>query len=294
MKSINFVEFVTAVNAGSFSKAALLLGVSKSHISKKITQLEQNLGIQLLHRSTRKLALTEIGAIYHQRCKKILDEIYETEALLMDAKTVPKGTLNISLPATFGEQLFMPLLAEFMLQHQALKINATITTRVVDIIDEGLDMAIRLGNLPDSNLMARKLGATPWILSASPFYLKEYGTPKSTLDLQQHRCLAFAQFGLHASMNWKFSSAGKTQSITINPVLVSDNGAALHAAAKKGVGIVFLPEFFVANDLAEHKLVHILPECRHDTPISAIYPYSHYLSPKVRLCIDFLVAALCE
>ena len=291
---LNFVEFVTVVQTGSFSKAALKLGVSKSHISKKITQLEQSLGIHLLHRSTRKLVLTEIGEIYHQRCKNTLDDILDTQAMIMESKTVPQGILNISLPATLGEQLFIPLLSEFMQQHTELCVNATITTRIVDILEEGMDLAIRMGNLPDSNLMARKLGETRWIVCASPNYLKQNGVPQSPEELLKHRCLTFGLYGIKPGMTWRFSSTGKKLDYDIKPVLVSNNGAALHAAAKKNVGIIFLPEFFVANDLMENKLVHILPECYQNMPISAIYPYSHYLSPKVRLCIDFLVASLCE
>ncbi len=293
-QAINFVEFVTVVQTGSFSKAALKLGVSKSHVSKKITQLEQDLGIQLLHRSTRKLVLTEIGVIYHQRCKKILDDIFETEAMIMESKIVPQGILNISMPATLGEQFLVPLLGEFMQQHRELIVNAKITTRTIDIIEEGMDLAVRLGHLPDSNLMARKLGETRWIVCASPDYLDEYGTPQLPDDLQQHRCLTFGLHGFKHEMTWDFSSTGKKQTFRINPVFISNNGAALIAAARKGVGLTFLPEFFSATDLTENKLQHVLIDCFQDMPISAIYPYSHYLLPKVRLCIDFLVEALSE
>ena len=247
---INFVEFVTVVQTGSFSKAALKLGVSKSHVSKKITQLEQSLGIQLLHRSTRKLVLTEMGAIYHQRCKKIIDDIYEAEAMIMESKIVPQGVLNISMPATLGEQFLVPLLGEFMQQHRELVVNAKITTRAVNIIEEGMDLAIRLGNLPDSNLMARKLGETRWIVCASPDYLDEYGTPQSPDELQHHRCLAFGLHGFKQEMTWKFSGTGKKQVFRINPVFVSNNGAALIAATRKGVGLTYLPEFFSASDVS--------------------------------------------
>ena len=291
---INFVEFVTVVQTGSFSKAALKLGVSKSHVSKKITQLEQSLGVQLLHRSTRKLVLTEMGAIYHQRCKKIIDDIYEAEAMIMESKIVPQGVLNISMPATLGEQFLVPLLGEFMQQHRELVVNAKITTRAVNIIEEGMDLAIRLGNLPDSNLMARKLGETRWIVCASPDYLDEYGTPQSPDELQYHRCLAFGLHGFKQEMTWNFSGAGKKQVFRINPVFVSNNGAALIAATRKGVGLTYLPEFFSATDVSKNKLQHILIDCHQDMPISAIYPYSHYLLPKVRLCIDFLVESLRE
>ena len=291
---LDFVEFVTVVQTGSFSKAALKLGVSKSHVSKKVSRLEERLGIQLLHRSTRKVVLTDIGGIYHQRCQKVLDDILDTEALVLESKAVPKGILNISLPATLGEQFIVPLLSEFMQQHRELTVHAKITTRVIDIIEESMDLAIRLGHLPDSNLMARKLGETHWIVCASPVYLDEYGIPQSPEELHQHRCLAFGLHGIKHEMTWKFSSTGKKRTFRINPVFVSNNGAALLAATKKGVGLTFLPEFFVANDISENKLQQVLVDCHQNMPISAIYPYSHYLSPKVRLCIDFLVESLCE
>lgn len=290
---INFVEFVTVVQTGSFSKAALTLGVSKSHVSKKITQLEQSLGIQLIHRSTRKLVLTEIGKIYHQRCKKIMDDILDAQAIIQESQSIPQGTLNISLPATLGEQFIVPLLSEFMQQHSQLTINVEISTRVVDIVNEGLDMVIRLGHLPDSNLMARKLGETRWIVCASSKYLDQYGTPQTPDELIQHRCLVFSLYGLNEEMSWKFFQAGKLTSYRVNPVFVSNNGAALHAAGIKGVGLIYLPEFFVAKDLGNNKLHHILPSCFQDMPISAVYPHSHHLSPKVRFCIDFLTKSLC-
>jgi len=291
-QAFNFVEFVAVVQTGSFSKAALKLGVSKSHVSKKITQLEQHLGVQLLHRSTRKLVMTEIGEIYYQRCKKILDDIFETESMIMESKIIPQGVLNISMPATLGEQLLIPLLSELMLQNRGLTVNAQITSRTVDIIEEGMDLVIRLGHLPDSNLKARKIGKTRWIVCASPAYLDKYGTPNSPDELQQHHCLVFGLHGFKHEMAWEFSSIGKKRTFRINPVLISNNGAALIAAARKGVGITFLPEFFSTADLSEDKLQHILVDCYQEMPISAIYPYRHYLLPKVRLCIDFLVASL--
>jgi DNA-binding transcriptional LysR family regulator len=293
-QTINFIEFVSVVEAGSFSKAALELGVSKSHVSKKITQLEERLGVQLLHRSTRKLVLTEIGAIYHQRCKRIMEEIRDTNALILESKEVPQGVLNISLPATLGEQFIVPVLTEFMLQNRQLKLNVKISTRTIDFFDEGMDLAVRIGHLPDSNLMARKLCDTRWIVCASPHYLEEYGTPRSPEELVEHVCLSYGHYGIAEEMNWTFTNAEKKQRYRINPVFVSNNGEAIGAAARNGLGLAYLPELFFADDLAANKLCRVLADYYQDTPITAIYPYSHFVSPKVRLSIDFLVQAFRE
>ncbi len=290
----NFIEFVTVVETGSFSKAAIKLGVSKSHISKKVTQLEDHLGVQLITRSTRKLLLTEIGNIYHQRCKAIMHDIQEAEALIVESKLVPQGVLNISLPTTLGEQMFMPLLASFMQLHPKLTVYAEITTRIIDFIDDEMDLAIRLGYLQDSNLMARKLAEAKWIVCASPVYIEKFGIPRSPAALHQHDCLTFGQHGYKEDMTWKFPSLKNNKCYKIRPTLVSNNGAALHTAALKGNGLIYLPEFFLHDDLAKKTLVQVLPECYQITPVSAIYPHSHHLSPKVRLCIDYLVDSLCQ
>lgn len=286
---IDFVEFVAVVKAGSFSKAALQLGTSKSHISKKISRLEQRLAVQLLHRSTRKMALTDVGRIYYQHCSQILEQVEQAQSMLHSSDAVASGTLNLSLPNTFGEQFIVPLVAEFMLENPQLKVNANITTRNTDLIDEGIDLAVRIGNLPDSQLIARELYQSPWLVCAHPNYLDRYGIPEHPEQLHEHACLVFSLYGVIENPSWTFSSTSDTQKFPVKGVFFSNNADALLAAARKSVGLIYIPEILMRKDIAENTLQPILTNWSTTTSISAVYPYSRHLVPKVRLLIDFLI-----
>lgn len=289
---IDFVEFVAAVKAGSFSKAALEMGVSKSHVSKRISCLEKRLGIQLMRRSTRKLALTDIGREYYQRCTGILDDIRESESLIIDTQAIPYGVLNLNLPNTFGEQFIAPLVSEFMIRHRQLKVNVTISTRNADLIEEGVDIAVRIGDIPDSRLVARQLCATRWVVGGNPDYLKEYGVPQHPDELQNHACLVFSLYGVVDDAVWVFNRNNKEEKFHIPGVFFSNNGDALLAAARKGVGLIYLPEIFMTQDIESSKLCRVLADWYLPTTVSAVYPYSRHLSPKVRQFIDLLVERL--
>jgi len=289
---VNFIEFVTVVDEGSFSNAALKLGVSKSHVSKQISRLERRLRVQLLRRSTRKLSLTDVGKAYYERCARIVDDIREAESLILEADGVPQGILNLSLPNTFGERFIVPIISDFILKYRRLKVNTIISTRNADLIDEGLDLAIRIGDIPDSRLVARKLCETQWIVCGSPDYLTTYGVPKHPNDLQNHLCLVFSLYGISDDITWTLRAQNKSEKFHVQGIFCSNDGNALLSAVRKGVGLVYLPEIFVADDLASGTLSRVLNDWALPTCISAIYPYSRHLSPKVRTFIDFLLERL--
>lgn len=289
---IDFVEFVTVVGAGSFSGAALKLGVSKSHVSKQVTRLERRLGVQLLRRSTRRLDLTEVGRVYYERCARILDDIRESELMIFETQSIPQGVINLSLPNTFGEHFIVPIIGEFMLKHRQLRVNANVSTRNADLLEEGIDLAIRIGDPPDSRLVARNLCVTRWIVCGSPEYLAHYGIPEHPNDLQMHPCLIFSLYGIFEDAIWTFQSQNKAEKYHVPGVFCSNDGNALIGAVRKGVGLVYLPEIFVAEDLARGELSQVLGDWSLPTVISAVYPYSRHLSQKIRTLIDFLLERL--
>lgn len=289
---IDFVEFVTVVGAGSFSGAALKLGASKSHVSKQISRLEQRLGVQLLRRSTRKLDLTEVGKVYYERCARIMDDIRESESIILETQSIPQGVLNLSLPNTFGEHFVIPIIGEFMLKYRQLQVNANISTRNVDLLEEGVDLAIRMGHIPDSRLVARKLCVTRWVVCGSPEYLANHGTPEHPNDLQKHLCLIFNLYGIFDNATWSFQSQKKLEKYPVHGVFCSNDGNALLSAVRKGVGLAYLPEFFFAEELANGSLRRVLDDWSLPTVISAVYPYSRHLSQKIRMLIDFMLERL--
>ena len=221
-----------------------------------------------------------------------MDDIREAESLIIDTQAVPYGALNLSLPNTFGEQFIVPLVAEFMLLHRHLKVNANISTRNVDLIEEGFDIAVRIGDIPDSRLVARQLCNMRWSVCASPRYLEEFGAPQHPDELQDHACLVFSLYGVMDDVSWSFDQDKTGKGVPVRAVFFSNNADALLEAAKKGVGLIYLPELFTTKDIESGMLHRVLDGWSSETAISAIYPYSRHLSSKVRQFIDFLVERL--
>ncbi|MCH9698014.1 MAG: LysR family transcriptional regulator [Gammaproteobacteria bacterium] len=289
---IDFVEFVTTVQHGSFSKAASILGVSKSHISKQVSRLEQRLGVQLLVRSTRKISLTEIGRAYFERCERILDEVREAESVVSEIKGEPQGVLNISLPNTVGERYIVPLIAGFMSRHPGIRVNASISTRNVDLLEENFDLAIRIGKLAESRLVARKLTDIRWIVCASPDYCKNYGVPATPDELVQHNCLVFDLFGAHSESYWSLSNAGQITRFPVKGIYFSNNADSLINCALEDIGLVYLPDLFLRDYINKAALQQVLTDWGSETALSLVYPYSRHLSIKVRRFVDYLIENL--
>ena len=280
-------EFVCVVETESFTAAAKRLEVSVAHISRQVNQLEDRLGAKLLYRTTRKLRLTEVGEVYYQHARKILDDMQAAERAVMEMEGKPTGKLRITAPVYYGEYFLAPLVNNFLLQYPQLDLELKLTNETVDLVKEGYDLAIRLGTLDSSSLMCRKLARRTQYLCASPAYLAAHGTPQTLADLANHRCLG------GSLDHWRFLENGKLRNWRVGSAWSCNSGLALKDAALKGLGIVQLPDYYVQEALAQGSLVSLLESHRlPDDGVWVVYPQNRHLSPKVRLLVDFLVAQL--
>lgn len=281
--------FVHVVDSGSFSAAARSLGVSKSHVSKQIGRLEERLGARLLQRTTRRVALTEAGRAFYERCARILEDLEEAELAVSRMQSTPTGTLRLTAPFSFGLDYVAPAVGEFLHQHARLNVDLDYTDRYVDIVGEGYDMAVRIGKLRDSSLIARKLAPMRLFTVASPDYLKTAGIPGTPEDLRTHSCLQYTL--RHGGTNWQFSNAaGAEVSVKVDGRVQCNNGDALLVAACSGLGVAMLPDFIAAPALRKGELKVLLDEWADtSSAIWLVYPHNRHLSAKVRLFVDFLM-----
>ncbi|WP_375057335.1 LysR family transcriptional regulator [Zobellella sp. DQSA1] len=280
-------EFICVVETDSFTAAARRLEVSVAHVSRRISQLEDRLGARLLYRTTRKLRLTEVGQVYYRHTRKLLDELAEAERMVTAMEGKPVGRLRITAPVYYGERFLAPLVNDFLLQYPELELDMVLTNQTVDLVQEGFDLAIRLGTLDSSSLMCRKLARRTQYLCASPTYLAAHGTPATLADLSRHRCLA------GTLEHWRFVEDGKPRPFRLGSSWHCNSGLALKDAALKGLGIVQLPDYYVQAELAQGRLLSLLDQYRlPDDGVWVVYPHNRHLSPKVRLLVDFLVARL--
>lgn len=280
-------EFVCVVETESFTAAAKRLEVSVAHISRHVNQLEDRLGAKLLYRTTRKLRLTEVGEVYYQHARKILDDMQAAERAVMEMEGKPTGKLRITAPVYYGEYFLAPLVNDFLLQYPQLDLELKLTNETVDLVKEGYDLAIRLGTLDSSSLICRKLARRTQYLCASPAYLAAHGTPQTLADLANHRCLG------GSLDHWRFLENGKLRNWRVGSAWSCNSGLALKDAALKGLGIVQLPDYYVQAALAQGSLVSLLESHRlPDDGVWVVYPQNRHLSPKVRLLVDFLVTQL--
>ncbi|NMM04711.1 LysR family transcriptional regulator [Polaromonas sp.] len=283
--------FTAVVDAGSFVRAAETLDMSKAAVSRYVAELEARLGVRLLHRTTRKLSLTEEGRAFHARCKAILGELDEAESVITARSAQASGLVKINVPVTFGNLHLAPLWSDFMTQNPRVTLDVTLNDRVVDLVEEGYDMAVRIGTLPSSSLISKKLASTRMVLCASPAYLKEHDQPEHPSDLARHAVLAYSL--LATGEQWGFDGPDGRQTVVVNPVLRTNSGDTCRAAALKHHGIILQPTFMVGEDLRSGALVELMPQYRSsEFGIYAVYPSRRYMSAKVRLLIEFLAKAL--
>ena len=282
-----FEELVRVVEVGSFSGAARALGVSKGHVSQRISQLEDRLGVRLLQRSTRKLSLTELGNLYYQRCKQVIEDLDEIEQAVSEHQQRATGLLKISSPNLLGEMHVVPAIADFVSANPALKVELNFYGRKVDLIEDAYDVAIQVGTRTDINVVNKPLAKTTFQLVASPRFLEQYGTPGKPSDLKRLRCVMFTEYG--ASKPWKFVRGQEQVSVTGVCHWHSNNGHCLLAAARGGLGLAYLPDYYVAEDVAAGRLVRVLEGWGGvERDIVAIYQHRRHLSAKVKLFVDFL------
>jgi DNA-binding transcriptional LysR family regulator len=280
--------FVKVAETRSFSEAARRLRSSKSVVSRQIAGLEADLGARLFHRTTRSMTLTEAGRGYFDRASRILADLEEANLSVSQLQTAPRGKLRINAPMSFGFLHLASALGDFISRYPEVEIDVTLNDRFVDLVEEGFDIAVRIGNLEDSSLVARKLAPIRRAICASPNYLKARGTPASPENLKAHDCLCNSN--LPAGREWRFVSAdGKPFTVEVKGPLTANNGDALKVAALKGLGFAHLPTFIVGSDLQAGALVTVLDKfIPQDLTLNAVYPHSRHLSPKVRAFVDFL------
>ncbi|MEP0020819.1 MULTISPECIES: LysR substrate-binding domain-containing protein [Marinobacter] len=280
-------EFVAVAETESFTRAAKRLDVSTAHVSRQISALEDRLSTRLFYRTTRRVSTTEAGQIYYQHCRQILDALEQAERSMTNMQLVPQGRLRLTAPVTYGEKSIAPLVNDFVLRYPELDVEMKLTNQQLDLVAEGYDLAVRLGKLDDSSLMARRLAARTLYVCASPAYLAVHGTPHSLSELEHHNCLQ-GNLGY-----WRFQDAGHPRNVRIRGNVRCDSGRALLDAALKGVGIVQLPDYYVGPALDAGTLIPLLTHYQEDDDgIWAVYPHNRHLSPKVRMLLDYFVDSL--
>lgn len=278
--------FVHVVECGSFSAAANRLGVSKSLVSRKVSQLERHLGTQLLFRTTRRIHPTDAGHGLFSKCERLFASLEEAEESVQNLEDVPRGHLRIVCTDILGERYISLAAARFATRHPQLKVDVHVTSRLVDLVAEGYDLAVRYGRLTDSSLKARRVFEMPHVVCGAPGYFASHGTPRRIEDLARHRCLV-ATFDPCAT--WRFRVSGKIVDIDLEATWRSNNASALTTAAVEGLGICRLPWLYLRDHLASGRLVSILDEYQHDAfPVWLVYPGTRYVPAKVRLFIDYL------
>lgn len=282
-------EFAAVVEQGGFTAAARQLETSTAHVSRQVSALEQRLASKLLYRTTRKVSVTEAGLLYYQHCRHVLDGLEEAELALSQLHATPRGKLKLTAPTTYGESRIAPLLTEFMQQYPELEVQYRLTNQKVDLVEGGFDLAIRLGKLEDSSLMAKRLASRRVYLCAAPEYLQRCGMPQYLADLAQHNCL------LGSLDYWRFQDQEGERNVRVSGSLVCNSGQTLLRAALQGLGIVQLPDNYVESYLAEGRLVSLLEEYQQtEEGVWALYPHNRQLSPKVRMLLDFLADQLSD
>jgi len=280
--------FTKVAKAGSFAAAAKELGLSRAMATKHVMQLENGLGIRLLNRTTRHLNLTEVGAVYLERCRQILDDMEEMELAVTRLQTEPRGLLKVSATPFFGSYHLIPAISAYMEVYPDVHVDLTLQTSYVDLIEEGFDLAIQLDDLQDSSLIARSLGTSQRVVCGSPAYFKKFGTPKSPEELRNHNCLV--NLSLAPRDQWQFNiPGGETMTIKVQGTLQANVADALRIAALSGLGLVILPTYMVGQDIRKSRLQAILTEyVPAPLEIHAVYPHRKHLSAKVRTFVDFL------
>lgn len=283
--------FVTAADRESFSAAADSLGLSRALVSKHIAGLEQRLGVRLFNRTTRRVVLTEAGRAFAVRARNILDELALAEGESARTQTEARGLLRVNAPVGFGWMHLAPLLPKFMAQHPGLRVDLTLNDRLVDIVEEGYDVALRIGKLTDSSLVAKKLARSDTVLAASPAYLKTHGTPKHPSELSNQACLGYHYWALRD--RWPFTGPdGREITVKVSGPLDANNGDALCELAVRGLGFILHPAFYMADHLRRGRLVPVLQDWKTlELGIYAIYPPGRALPAKTRVFIDMLSKA---
>ncbi len=286
--------FATVVDQGGFTDAAKKMGISKSAVSKHVSSLEARLGARLLNRTTRRVSPTEIGLAYYDRARRVLNDAGEADSLVTSMQSAPSGLLRISVATDFGVNHLSPVLGDFLAEFPEINVNMVLNNRYVELISEGFDMAIRIGELEDSSLRARKFSETTRRMIASPAYIEKYGRPEKIDDLNEHKLLHYSSQSNGAV--WKLTApSGEKRQIRTAGWLSVNDGQSLLNAAIAGLGIAYLPSFLYSDAMAQGLVEDVIPDLPVETQgIYAVYPPGRFTQPKVRAFIDFLVHAFAD
>jgi len=289
MNQNDMVAFVRAVERGGFSSAARDLGLTPSAVSKLVTRLEDRLGVRLLNRTTRRLALTAEGETFFQRSQRILADIAEAEEEVGRTRAQPRGLLRVNTSSAFGMHQLVPALPDFLARHPEIQVELTITDRVVDLIEEGADLGLRLGVLADSSLVARRICEVERVVCAAPDYLRRHGTPRKPADLRGHNCLNMAN--APALRRWPFEGRDGVEHVEVSGNVSATSADALLALAVRGLGVIRLSDVILGQAIREGRLVPLLEDVHHREalPLHAVYPQGRHRSPRLAAMIEFLV-----
>lgn len=284
MDKLNAISlFCKVIETQSFTQAAQQAQISLPMASKLVAQLEEDLNVRLLQRTTRKITPTEAGLLYYQRCLPILNELKEADASVSNISSTLQGKITMSVPMDFGSRFIAPYLGKFMEDYPNLELHIEFSDRRVDVIAEGFDLVLRIGTLEDSSIVAKKIADSHLVLVASPTYLDKFGEPKNLDSLIKRGCLLYENH-----TQWKLTDNGQKHTIKPEGKIYSNNGYALVQMAKAGLGIINIPKFLIKEEINSGELVHIMPFLEQETlPISLLYPNRRYLSPKIKVLIDF-------
>jgi len=281
-------SFTEVVDAGSFVAAADRLGLSKAAVSRHVAELEARLGVRLLHRTTRKLSLTEDGEVFQARARQLLADMEEAEAEISSRSREAVGLVRVSVPVSFGILHLADAWGAFRRKHPKVTLEVNLSDRIADLADEGIDIAVRIARLPASTLVSRELARTRMVLCASPGYLRKAGKPRHPSELAGHDVVAYSYWSDRDE--WEFTGPEGLVRVKTQPCIRSNNGDVCRAAALQHQGLILQPTFLVGEDLKEGRLVEVLPEYRALTlGIHAVYQSRKHLTPKVRQLIEFLV-----
>ena len=286
--------FATVVDQGGFTDAAKKMGISKSAVSKHVSALEARLGARLLNRTTRRVSPTEIGLAYYDRARRVLNDAGEADAMVSSMQSAPSGLLRISVATDFGVNHLSPVLGEFLQEFPDITVNMVLNNRYVELISEGYDMAVRIGELEDSTLRARKLTETTHRMVGAPSYFRKYGHPAKIDDLNEHKLLHYSN---NAAGNvWKLTApSGEKRQVRTAGWLTVNDGQSLLNAAVSGLGIAYLPSFLYSEAMKAGQVVEAIPDLPVDSQgIYAVYPPGRFTQPKVRAFIDFLVTSFAD
>jgi len=280
--------FTRLVEVGSFSRVAEELGTTQPTVTRHLATLEERLGVRLLNRNTRGVSPTEAGTLYYERCKSILRETEEADQLVSGRQAQAQGLLRIGSSVAFGRRVVVPLVLEFMAVHPQVRVDLTFEDRYADLVAQGIDVALRLGKLADSSLGARYLGVNPWLLVASPEYLRRHGRPASPGELERHQALIYSS--VQGNDVWRLRGATRVpETIAVSGALRSNNLSAVLAAARADLGVAALPWYVAEEPLRSGALVQVLPDCElPEQEIHAVYPSPKLVPGKVQAFIAFL------